>query len=351
MCHHVKVVAGDGEFLAGLHGFGSSLEAGGGYGDELAYGYQHTALADDVDVAVGSFGRQDEGKRLAILGDFEGCEVLVYAGIGIAKLEACHELQVFACEGNLFSEFCGDGSQSLGIAAGRSDAGHLGCADGKCGLALDDVVGNVGGGVFEFGDVHIVEAELAGTCGFGHNECDGVAAVCGEVFFAYHFVLCESYGMDEVEVVTLDGDFLSGPYGFCGNLLDDDGFGVCYGSFGFEGFVSTCDQLDDSGFRTVFGHGDADFAGYAAGNHFDVGDGVNTGDDDLCHLVEVGTEEAELSASHDGRRTENVQMNTLLILVGIVVFVATAGRAHACKDQEHECEKAVDELFHGDVNG
>ena len=118
-----------------------------------------------------------------------------------------------------------------------------------------------------------------------------------------------------------------------------------------EGFVRACDQFDDSRFGTVLGYGDADFAGYAAGNHFDVGDGVNTGDDDLCHLVEVGTEEAELSASHDGRRTENVQMNTLLILVGIVVFVATAGRAHACKDQEHECEKAVDELFHGDVNG
>ena len=136
----------------------------------------------------------------------------------------------------------------------------------------------------------------------------------------------------KVKVLALDGEVVAGLYGRRNNLLYAYGLGVCKHGLGHYFAVGVCQRQLTR--LSLLGNLYADLP---AVDTLYVGDRLATRYLNLGDLIHAGAEEAELTAARHRRRTEHIQIDAALILIGVEIVVVAAGSQHggAARCQSH----------------
>ena len=133
----------------------------------------------------------------------------------------------------------------------------------------------------------------------------------------------EPHLVDEVKVFTFDGEVVAGLYRRRNYLLDCDGLGVGEHGLGHYFAVGVCQRQLTR--LSLLGDLDADLLRV---DLLYVGDRLATRYLNLGDLIHAGAEEAELTAARHRRRTEHIQVDAALILIGVEIVVVAAGSQH-----------------------
>ena len=150
--------------------------------------------------------------------------------------------------------------------------------------------------------------------------------------------------VDEVEIVALDGEGLAGENLGRAEGLDGDRLGIAEEGLAGEGRAVGKGQHGIAGSGGLFRDRDADLGVLAGGDHFDVGDHVvvrnRHGDD----LVQIRTDEAELSPAHHGLRAVSLKDDGVAFKLLGAQLVLVAGRGKQRKSAQNGCK--LEYLFH-----
>ena len=172
--------------------------------------------------------------------------------------------------------------------------------------------------------LYIIQLNLSCLSLFWNKHFDGVTIVLCKGFLTYLHAICKLYHMNQVQIITYNGNFLTCHNIFRSELLELNILSISQFCLSSQYFTSLINQLNFAYFRTIFRNYYTYLAGNTSLNDFNVGNRVHTRYDDLSHLVKVATQETQCTTTNHRAGTKHVQCNTLLILVCYQIILATA---------------------------
>ena len=142
-----------------------------------------------------------------------------------------------------------------------------------------------------------------------------------EVGLTNQYIVSKSQRVDEVQIVTFNLDNVARHGRLC-HFGDFNTFLILQWGSGRDALVAIGYQRNKTLHGTVLRNGDTNLAGNTSANYLNIGDGDAIGNDDFTNLIKVATNEAQLTTTHDRRRTIYVQCYSAFVLVSVQIVVA-----------------------------
>ena len=317
---HINVVAADRQILPCLDGLRGSHEVTrlhhlNGTGNEFLAG-----IIDRGHVTGLRRGGDRHRERLAVGGNSEVRDLGASGEDDLAD-----HVQVFTLDDD---RLVGLGNRCLQAADGR-------IADRELILGIH-LVGH-GIGIQDF--VGVSQDQTAGDGIRGNDDLELITRLGHE--FRHVGSPFEDNLLDQVQIISLDGQFVTGHCRCRAEGSEDDGLGISKLGHRFDLGAVLTDDGNLALFRSVHREGEDELALASGTGHGEIRDGIHTGNQDLGYLVQITADDGDFPSTiyRIGReRTESEAVVTVLISADFLVLAAgerqESGHGH-CGELEY----------------